>query len=135
MQQSFKRYLYTLASTAALLPTLAAAQDNNPVTGPVKSDTFVNGTNASLLPLSISTEDIGRIIFVRGIDYALLIVGVMSVAYIVYSAIQLSTAAGDEAKIEQAKKALIWSVIGTAVAMMAFFIVRATQSSTNTGAF
>lgn len=132
MRLSFKHFLYVALPTITALPLVAIAQDNDPVTGPVNSGTFVDNTThgAALLPLSTTTENIGRIVFVRGIRYALLIVGIMSISFIIYSAIQLSTAAGDEAKIEQAKKALIWSIVGTIVAMMTFFIINATQSAT-----
>lgn len=91
---------------------------------------FVNNSgDATLFPISNSSESIGTVIFVRSIEIFSLVAGIASVAYLIYAAIQFSLAAGDEAKIEQAKKALIWSMVGIVVFMMTYLLINATQQA------
>lgn len=112
---------YPCLVTFSLLPTFVHAQ--------VTSGTFVNGSHGpALFGLNTSGSSVGTI-FAKSIDIFLVIAGFLSVGYMLYSGIQLASAAGDEAKIEQAKKALIWSIVGTFVIMITYLIITASQSA------
>lgn len=57
------------------------------------------------------------------INTALMIVGVLAVAMIIFSGISYVTSAGDKAKTTKAKNTLIYSIVGLAVAISAYAIV------------
>jgi amino acid transporter len=57
------------------------------------------------------------------VKIAMFIIGALSVILIVISGIMYATAAGDEAKVKKAKKALIGAIIGLAIALLAYTIV------------
>lgn len=57
------------------------------------------------------------------INTALMIVGVLAVAMIIFSGISYVTSAGDKAKTTKAKNTLIYSIVGLVVAISAYAIV------------
>ena len=57
------------------------------------------------------------------INTALMVVGVLAVAMIIFSGISYVTSAGDNAKTTKAKNTLIYSIVGLAVAISAYAIV------------
>lgn len=125
MQPFYNRIAQLTFLVGSLIPYRVFAQTNV-----VERNLFVNdNSNATLFPLSRSTQSLGTVIFVRGFQIGSIIIGIVSIAYLIFAAIQFSTAAGDEAKIEQAKKALIWSLVGIAVFMVTFLIISATQNA------
>ena len=63
--------------------------------------------------------DIGDILRVFGIALALII--------IVWSGIQYMTAGADQTKLDNAKKTLIWGIVGVAIVFAAYFIVGLVQ--------
>ena len=58
-----------------------------------------------------------------------LLVGALSIFYIMYSGIQLALAAGDETKIAQAKRSLIWSLAGIVLALSAYTLIVMTSNA------
>jgi len=58
------------------------------------------------------------------ISFVLGALGIVAVLFIVYGGIQYSMSAGEPAKMEKAKKTILYAVIGLIVAIMAFAIVR-----------
>jgi len=126
MKQVFKLIAVAVGVLGTYFPYRIFAQVPTVVNG----NLFVNSNgNAVLFPISSDSRSLGQVIFIRGIQLASVAIGVVSIAYLIYGAIQFSTAAGDEAKIEQAKKSLIWSIVGIAVFMMTFLIISATQNA------
>ncbi len=57
------------------------------------------------------------------ISTMLFIVGILSVAMIIYSGIRYVTAHGDKSQIESAKNTLIYSVVGLVISITAYAIV------------
>ena len=57
------------------------------------------------------------------INTALMIVGVLAVAMIIFSGISYVTSAGDKAKTNKTKNTLIYSIVGLVVAISAYAIV------------
>lgn len=64
-----------------------------------------------------------RCLVLRSIEILLIFAGVYAVVRIVLAGIQYSSAIGNPEKQTEAKKALIWSVIGFVVAMCAYAIM------------
>jgi len=58
------------------------------------------------------------------LNFLLGILGVLAVVMMVFAGIMYLTAAGDETRIETAKKMTKWSIMGVAVALSAIVIVR-----------
>lgn len=66
---------------------------------------------------------------IKGImNWLLVLVGVIAIIGFVISGIMYLTAAGDEGRIETAKKAMINSIIGVIVALLGFVIVQAVDT-------
>lgn len=57
------------------------------------------------------------------IDLSLYVIGIVAVIVIIISGFQFITASGDPAKVKTARNTLIYSVVGLAVAMLAWAIV------------
>ena len=57
------------------------------------------------------------------INVILYIIGVLSVAFIIYGGIKYSMSAGDAAKVKSAKDTLMYAIIGLIVAILAYAIV------------
>ena len=69
------------------------------------------------------TLDDLQCLVLRSIEILLIFAGVYAVVRIVLAGIQYSAAIGNPEKMTEAKKALIWSVIGFVVAMSAYAIM------------
>jgi hypothetical protein len=66
---------------------------------------------------------------VRNLMYwVLALVGILGVLGFAISGILYLTAAGDEGRIETAKKAMIYSIVGVIVALLGLVILRAVQN-------
>ena len=63
-------------------------------------------------------------IVVNVIMWIMSIVGILSVALIIYGGVIYATSGGNEKKVEQAKKILLYAIIGLVVAIMALVIAR-----------
>ena len=57
------------------------------------------------------------------INTALLIVGVLAVAMIIFAGIRYVTSAGDKQRVGQSKNILIYSIVGLVVAILSYAIV------------
>jgi hypothetical protein len=57
------------------------------------------------------------------IDWLLVLAGALAVIAIIYSGLMYITSGGDTAKAENAKKNLIWAIIGVVVIALALVIV------------
>lgn len=100
-----KKYVY--AFIASLIPFIARAQEiprqpQSGITSPEKVIAIINKFG--------------------GWFYSFLIA--LAVIYIIYAAFKFLTAGGDEKKIEEGKKQILYAVIALAVAMLATGIVK-----------
>ena len=106
--KKIKNIAYGIASALALAPAVASAQFAQP-TG--------TGLPAGSL-LGIVTS---------GMNWLLILVGILGVIGFVIAGIIYLTAAGDEGQIEKGKTAMIYSIVGVIVALLGVIIIQAVQ--------
>ena len=104
-----KKISYVLASSVVAAPFAVLAQFQQP-TG--------TGLPAGSL-LGIVTS---------GMNWLLIVVGLLGVIGFVIAGILYLTAAGDEEQIARGKKAMIYSIIGVIVALLGVVIIQAVQA-------
>ena len=66
-------------------------------------------------------------IFTSGMNWLLIIVGILGVIGFVISGIIYLTAAGDEDQISKGKRSMIYSIVGVIVALIGVIIIQAVQ--------
>jgi hypothetical protein len=103
-----KKLSFGAASVAMMAPLAAFAQFASP-----------SGTN---LPTGTVTQ-----ILTNGMNWLLILVGILGVIGFVIAGILYLTAAGDEDQIAKAKKAMIYSIVGVIVALVGVVIIQAVQ--------
>jgi hypothetical protein len=104
-----KKITYGIAAYAAVFPVVVSAQFQSP-TG--------TGLPAGSL-LGIITS---------GMNWLLIIVGILGVIGFVIAGIIYLTAAGDEDQIARGKRTMIYSIIGVIVALLGVVIIQAVQA-------
>lgn len=57
------------------------------------------------------------------INFMLYVIGILSVAYLIWGGIRYTTSAGDSNKVTAAKNTIMYAVIGLVVAILAYAIV------------
>ena len=111
-----KSFLMIIIFTAVfLLPLLVMAQTSP---SPGTTVTIPNPLGTDSIP-----EVIGRII-----DFLLKVAVPLATLVVLYAGFLFLTAGGDTEKINQAKKALLWAVIGVVVLMMARGVIEVIKS-------
>jgi len=88
-----------------------------------QTDTSTLGTNIIDQNIALSGTDI-RVVIVRIINTVLGLLGIIAVSLIVYAGFIIMTSGGDEGKVASGKKMIINAVIGLAVILSAFAIVK-----------
>ncbi len=106
--KKMKKIAYGMISSLALMPALAMAQFQEP-TG--------TGLPAGSL-LGIITS---------GMNWLLIVVGILGVIGFVIAGIIYLTAAGDEGQIDRGKRTMINSIIGIIVALLGVIIIQAVK--------
>ena len=104
-----KKISYTVAAGIAMAPMVVLAQFKTPT--------------STGLPTGSVTG-----IITNGMNWLLMMVGVLGVIGFVISGILYLTAAGDEGQIEKAKTSMIYSIIGVIVALLGVVILTAVKS-------
>jgi hypothetical protein len=105
MKTKIKKIIYTFSSTALILPVAVFAY------------TPPSGTD---LPEGTITEIISKIM-----SWLLGLVGFLGVIGFAIAGILYLTAAGDDDRIQTAKKAMLWSIVGVIVALLGVVIIQA----------
>lgn len=75
----------------------------------------------------ISYNSLGELI-VAGIRFLLIMVGSLSVLFIIIGAVRMVTSAGNEKAVTAGKQTVQWAVLGLVVALMSFSIIAMVQS-------
>lgn len=109
MRKTIRKIAAGAAAAALTIPALALAQFEAPA-----------GTN---LPSGSIMSIIKNIM-----NWILGIVGILGVIGFAIAGILYLTAAGDEDRIETAKKAMTWSIVGVVVALLGLVILKAAES-------
>jgi hypothetical protein len=108
MKQKSKKILYWIISAGIMLPSLAGAQFQAP-----------QGTN---LPEGSLMK-----IITSGMNWLLAIVGILGVVAFAIAGILYLTSAGDEKRIETAKKAMLMAIVGVIVALLGLVVITAVK--------
>lgn len=108
MKTKIKNLVYGLSLMVLIAPVLVSAADSKP--GAVPSE--ANLSKATFLE-----------VLTKFMNWLLGLVGVLGVIGFAISGIMYLTAAGDEGRIETAKKTMIWSIVGIVVALMGGIIL------------
>lgn len=106
--KSIKKYFYGAVSAVAMAPVAVSAQFQEP-TG--------TGLPAGSL-LGIITS---------GMNWLLIVVGILGVIGFVIAGIIYLTAAGDEGQIDRGKRTMINSIIGIIVALLGVIVIQAVK--------
>lgn len=123
MFKKLKSIGYSILSVSLLAPALAMAEDTG--TGGFGGVGSFSPTNAGLPTGSISS------IIVAILNFLLMAVGLIGIIGFLIAGILYLTAAGDDKRIEQAKKAMTYSIIGVIVALAGYVALQAAQSLLN----
>lgn len=103
-----RKISYGLAATLASAPMVVMAQFQTPTGTGLPAGSIVG-------------------IITSGMNWLLIIVGILGVIGFVISGIIYLTAAGDEDQIGKGKKAMIYSIVGVVVALIGVVIIQAVQ--------
>lgn len=116
MKKRIKLFVFAVALSffSIMTPVVETAYALDPFKGcSGSSSTVCKGQDDSLMPI---LENI--------INTLLLLVGIIAVIVIIISGIRFITSDGDANKVASARNGVIYSVVGLAVAIMAYAIVR-----------
>jgi hypothetical protein len=105
----FKKIAYASSAIASAIPMIVSAQFETP-----------SGTG---LPSGGLLQ-----ILTSGMNWLLVVVGILGVIGFVIAGILYLTAAGDEGQIEKGKTAMIYSIVGVIVALLGVVIIKAVQA-------
>lgn len=108
--------LLVLSVVGMLLPHTALAQVASP---PVVTEGQVVNP--------ISYNSLGELI-VALIRFLLIMVGSLSVLFIIIGAVRMVTSAGNEKAVTAGKQTIQWAVLGLVVALMSFSVIAMVQS-------
>lgn len=104
----------------------------------IKKATYAASAIASAVPMVVSAQfeaptgtglPSGSVIGIitNGMNWLLIIVGILGVIGFVIAGIIYLTAAGDEGQIERGKHTMIYSIVGVIVALIGVVIIKAVQ--------
>lgn len=116
MKNKIKKAGYAVASSLILLPTVALAQWQQG-----KTNAQSGGTPTG------SIYEIIKLIM----NWMLGILGFLGIIAFVFAGILYLTSAGDETRIEKAKKAMLMALVGVIVALVGFVIIQAVDRMLN----
>lgn len=110
--QKIKQAIYWMSSAALMAPMVVSAQWVDPSSSPVRTNSGLDDTTIY-----------GVITFLM--QWLLIILAVVAVIAFVISGIMYLTAAGDETRVEKAKNAMIYSIVGVLVGLIGLIIINA----------
>jgi hypothetical protein len=111
MKNKIKYLASTISVALITIPTVAMAQFDPSAGG---------GTGLSDTPITVIITNI--------MQWLLYIVGILGVIGFAIAGILYLTAAGDEDRMQGAKRAMIYSIIGVVVALLGLVVLRAVSS-------
>ncbi|HAS00240.1 MAG TPA: hypothetical protein DEA43_02960 [Candidatus Moranbacteria bacterium] len=104
----FKKIAYASSAIATAVPMVVRAQFETPSGTGLPSGSLIN-------------------ILTSGMNWLLIVVGILGVIGFVIAGILYLTAAGDEGQIDKGKTAMIYSIVGVIVALLGVVIIKAVQ--------
>ncbi|KKQ53055.1 MAG: hypothetical protein US70_C0006G0025 [Parcubacteria group bacterium GW2011_GWD2_38_11] len=104
----FKKIAYASSAIAAAVPMVVRAQFETPTGTGLPAGSLIG-------------------ILTSGMNWLLIVVGILGVIGFVIAGILYLTAAGDEGQIDKGKHAMIYSIVGVIVALLGVVIIKAVQ--------
>jgi type IV secretion system pilin len=98
-----------------ILPSAMGAELINPADNLVGPDTAGEGSI--------------RVLIVRMVNYFLGFLGLLAVIMVIYGGVTYVTSAGEDEKIQNAKKIIMYALIGLIIILLSFVIVKAIVSA------
>lgn len=128
LKKGFKQGLFILGLTTVLLMIFSAL-------GGVASAQLIQQTD---VPSSIAAATGGegsiRALALNIVNFFLLFLGLIAVIMIIYGGISYVTAAGNQEKIEKAKKVIMYAIVGIVIVLISFALVRTVITGAGAGA-
>lgn len=103
-----KKIAYASSAIASAVPMVVSAQFETPAGTGLPAGSLIG-------------------ILTSGMNWLLVVVGILGVIGFVISGIIYLTAAGDEGQIDKGKHAMIYSIVGVIVALVGVVIIKAVQ--------
>lgn len=103
-----KKIIYAGSAIATAVPMIVRAQFETPTGTGLPAGSIVG-------------------ILTNGMNWLLIIVGILGVIGFVIAGILYLTAAGDDGQIEKGKTAMIYSIVGVIVALIGVVVIKAVQ--------
>lgn len=103
-----KKIAYATSAMASALPMIASAQFETPAATGLPSGSIMG-------------------IITNGMNYLLILVGILGVIGFVIAGILYLTAAGDEGQIEKGKTAMVYSIVGVIVALLGVVVLNSVK--------
>lgn len=113
-----KKMFYSLTSLALFVPALAFGQGYDPT----RSE-----------PTGVATETDANQIILDIINYVLGFLAALAILVIVIAGILYITASGDEDRVDNAKKWLLYAIIGLVIALLGYVIVSVVSTMVGAG--
>lgn len=109
MKNVFKKIAYVVSAVVSAVPMVAGAQFQTPAGTNLPGGSLVN-------------------ILTNGMNWLLIVVGILGVIGFVIAGIIYLTAAGDEGQIDKGKQAMVYSIVGVIVALLGVVIIKSVQA-------
>ena len=117
MKNKMKKIAYAISAGAMFAPLVTMAADSGWARGSSAA------SSQSGLPGGTLTQIITNIML-----WGLGLIGIIGIIGFIIAGVLYLTAAGDDKKMESAKKAMTYSIVGVVVALMGWVIIKAVAS-------
>ena len=134
MKKSIKKFLITVSAAGALLfpaltPSLVGAAD---IAGNLCSGTQLTTTGTGVACNDASTNTTLQEVIDLVVNLLSLVVGLLSVVFLIFGAFKYITSGGDSGKVTSAKNTILYALIGLVIVAVAQVIVRVVVGKAST---
>jgi cytochrome bd-type quinol oxidase subunit 2 len=128
LKKGLKQGLIMLGLTTVLLTIFSA------LGGVASAQLIQQGDVPSSIAQATGGEGSFRALILNIVNFFLLFLGLIAVIMIIYGGITYVTAAGNQEKIESAKKIILYAIVGIIIVLISFALVRTVISGAGQGA-
>lgn len=128
LRKGLKQGLIVLGLTTVLLTIFSA------LGGVASAQLIQQGDVPSSIAQATGGEGSIRNLILNIVNFFLLFLGLIAVIMIIYGGITYVTAAGNQEKIESAKKIIMYAIVGIVIVLISFALVRTVISGAGQGA-
>jgi len=128
LKKGLKQGLFILGLTSVLLVVFSAFG------GVASAQLIQQGDVPSSISAATGGEGSFRALILNIVNFFLLFLGLIAVIMIIYGGITYVTAAGNQEKIESAKKIILYAIVGIIIVLISFALVRTVISGAGQGA-